>query len=305
MQPHVDGILIPLWEWWIVWYFFLGGIAGGAYFISMIVELVGKEEDRPIARMGYYIAFPLILICGICLILDLGMPLRFWHMLVYSKTLLPDPKWQSAISVGTYGFSVFGLFSFLSLIDTLIETNRLPWAPWRDLYSGTPRKIYAILGATAGFFLASYTGVLLSSTHISAWANSPFLSALFAASSLSTGGATIALLLAVQKIDVGEGWEKLKKTDCWAMIVEFVLLILLLVWLGSVAGQGFSILDTFLLLGVTGLLGLLLPLFFHWLSDRSASPTSMSTTVLTSLLVLVGGFILRTVIVLGGQELLG
>ena len=132
MQPHVDGILIPLWEWWIVWYFFLGGIAGGAYFISMIVELVGKEEDRPIARMGYYIAFPLILICGICLILDLGMPLRFWHMLVYSKTLLPDPKWQSAISVGTYGFSVFGLFSFLSLIDTLIETNRLPWAPWRD-----------------------------------------------------------------------------------------------------------------------------------------------------------------------------
>ena len=78
---------IPQWEWWIIGYFFLGGIAGGAYFTSAIIELVGGPEDRPIARMGYYIAFPLALVCALFLALDLGLPLRFWHMLVYTALL--------------------------------------------------------------------------------------------------------------------------------------------------------------------------------------------------------------------------
>jgi formate-dependent nitrite reductase membrane component NrfD len=86
MAPELQ---IPEWEWWIVFYFFFGGIAGGAYFTSAIIELVGGPEDRPIARMGYYIAFPLAVICGILLILDLGEPLRFWHMIVTAKRCCP------------------------------------------------------------------------------------------------------------------------------------------------------------------------------------------------------------------------
>jgi formate-dependent nitrite reductase membrane component NrfD len=170
---------IPQWEWWIVFYFFFGGIAGGAYFTSTMIELVGGPEDRPIARMGYYIAFPLAVICGILLILDLGRPERFWHMIVYSKSFLPWPVWDSPISVGSYALLFFSLFAFLSFIDALIETGRLPWAPLREKYSGTPRLIYSVIGALFGFFLASYTGVLLATTHIPAWANNPEQQQLF------------------------------------------------------------------------------------------------------------------------------
>ena len=102
----IGELQIPLWEWWIVFYFFVGGIAGGAYFTSAIIELVGGPEDRPTARMGYYIAFPLALLSGLFLILDLGRPERFWHMVVYSKTFLPWPVWDSPISVGAYGLLV-------------------------------------------------------------------------------------------------------------------------------------------------------------------------------------------------------
>src|SRR5688572_19021080 len=144
---------IPLWEWWIVFYFFVGGIAGGAYFIAAAIELVGDPADRPIARMGYYIAFPLALLSGLFLVLDLGVKLRFWHMLVYRKTLLPWPVLDSPISVGSYGLLIFSLFSFLSFMDAMVETGRLPWAPLRLRYNSLPRKIYALLGGVAGFFL--------------------------------------------------------------------------------------------------------------------------------------------------------
>src|SRR5438093_12749530 len=113
---------IPNWTWWIVLYFFTGGVAGGAYFTSALVELAGRSEDRPVARMGYFIAFPLSIVCGIALIADLGRQERFWHMLVYSKTLLPWPKWDSPISVGSYALLLFGLFSFLSFLDARVET---------------------------------------------------------------------------------------------------------------------------------------------------------------------------------------
>src|SRR5207253_1797450 len=33
----------PEWGWWIILYFFLGGLAAGAYFVSALIELVGGE----------------------------------------------------------------------------------------------------------------------------------------------------------------------------------------------------------------------------------------------------------------------
>ena len=300
----VGQLQIPMWEWWIVGYFFLGGIAGGAYITSTIIELVGGPEDRPIARMGYYIAFPLALVCALFLTLDLGQPGRFWHMVVYSKTLLPWPKWDSAISVGAYALLIFGLFSFLSFLDALVETGRLPWAPLRATYSGAPRKIYSILGALAGFFLASYTGVLLATTHVPAWSTNPLLGALFLASGASTGMAAIALGLVLNRDWIGEGWARLKQADNVAMILEIVLLVLFLALLGAAAWPLLSGVSGVLLIGGVVILGLVIPLAMQFRGGFQGAKTSISPTVLVSALILLGGLIMRVVIVMGGQGLL-
>lgn len=295
---------VPLWEWWIVFYFFVGGIAGGAYFTAALVELVGEPEDRPIARMGYLIAFPLALLCAVFLILDLGVPLRFWHMLVYSRTLLPWPKWDSAISVGAYALGFFGLFSFLSFLDILVETGRLPWAPLRARYTRVPRMIYATLGAIVGFFLASYTGVLIATTQLPMWAGTPLLGGLFVASGASTGMAAIGLGLAVTNLRLApRSLAKLQRAETAAMIIEIVLLVLFLV---LVTSQGFTwTLGTVLLLvGGSLIIGLVVPLALQLTGARGGAHGTVAAVSLVALLVLLGGFLLRTAIVMGGQGLI-
>jgi formate-dependent nitrite reductase membrane component NrfD len=300
----MSNLQIPLWEWWIVGYFFLGGIAGGAYFSSAIIELVGRPEDRPIARMGYYIAFPLAILSALFLTLDLGQPGRFWHMLVYRETLLPWPKWDSAISVGAYALLLFGLFSFLSFVDALIETGRLPWAPFREKYSGTPRNIYSILGAISGFFLASYTGVLLSTTHLPVWSTTPLLGALFLASAASTGMAAVGIGLAVSRAQLGGGWARLKQADNVALILEIILLVLFVILLGAASRPLLSGLNGFLLIGGVLVLGLLIPLAMQFQAGFKGVKTSTGLSMFISSLILLGGLIMRLVIVMGGQGLL-
>jgi protein NrfD len=290
---------IPDWTWWIVLYIFAGGVAGGAYFTSALIELTGRPEDRPIARMGYYLAFPLWIVCGIALIADLGRQERFWHMLVYSKTLLPWPKWDSPISIGSYALAFFGLFSFLSFLDALVETGRLRWAPLRLKYNSTPRKIYAIVGGFFGFFLASYTGVLLATTHLPVWSTNPLLGALFLASAASTGMAAIALGLTLTRQRLGTSIAMLERADSFAILVEIVLLVAFVALLGAAAPMILSGTNGLLLIGGTVIIGLLIPLALQF-----RARTVPNAVLIASVLVLIGGFVMRTVIVMGGQGLL-
>jgi len=108
----------PEWSWWIILYFFFGGLSAGSYFVATLIELFGQDADRPLARLGYRLAFPLIGICGIFLTVDLERPERFWHMMFQSEvvdaaleqgwprggwgTMLHAPllKWWSPMSIG-------------------------------------------------------------------------------------------------------------------------------------------------------------------------------------------------------------
>ena len=49
------------------------------------IEWFGSHEDQELARIAYLIAFPLILVCTVCLIVDLERPERFWHMMLKSE----------------------------------------------------------------------------------------------------------------------------------------------------------------------------------------------------------------------------
>ena len=275
----------PEWEMYIVWYFFLGGIAGGAYFAAAIADNFGGRRDREIARIGYLIALPLTLACGALLILDLGTPSRFLNMLRMFKFWNP-------MSIGSWGLGAFGAFAFLSAVLSLGDSEaRLAL-----------RRNVAKVGSVFGFFLAAYTGVLLSTTAQPIWGESRLMGALFLASGASTGLASIAVISYFKGANLGEGWSKLKKADSFVMVVELVLLVALVLMLGPAADPITKGRFALPFWGGLVALGLIVPLGLSFVKGGDGRErTAGGTLAIASVLVLIGGFLLRYVIIMAGQ----
>jgi formate-dependent nitrite reductase membrane component NrfD len=281
----------PDWAWWIVLYFFVGGVTGGVYFTAAWLDLFGDETDRWGMRVGHLLAFPFILLCALLLIIDLRQPLRFWHMLFESERFpLPIFKPYSPMSFGSVILFIFGLVAFISFIDALLFRSRLHG-------SGNPLgKLISIIGALVGFSLAGYTGVVLNVTNLPVWGTSPWVSALFLFSGMSTG---IALLLLLARRIPHTTLTKLEEADNYLMLFELVTLIVFLATLGAVGARFIFSTPTAVLFGVVVVVGLLVPLALH-LRPALAGGMRVASAV-ASVLVLIGGFVLRWAVLAGPQ----
>jgi len=277
----------PHWRWLIILYFFVGGIAGGSYFIAALLQWFGRgrPEDRPVIRTGYALGFWGAIISGALLTLDLGRPLRFWHMLFQSEHFpsLIFKGW-SPISFGAWAILLFGACAALS------------W--WEERQERAPTllaKLVAGLGGIFGFFVAGYTGVLLSVTNRPIWADSPWLGALFLASGASTGAA--ALLLFSRRRGASERsirW--LESFDAQTLIVELVILIIFIASLWPIRQVWISFWGFLLLAGVVGA-GILWPLRLHLRPSGGAGFRN------PALMVLLGGFLLRVVVLFASNSI--
>ena len=292
----------PHWTWWIVFYFFVGGIAGSAFFLAALLDLFGRPADRPLARLGYYVAFAGALISGFLLTVDLNRPERFWHMLLQSNTGAPMFKSWVPMSVGSWGLLLFSLFSFLGALGALSEERQAPRllhsAPVRFLRRRGPWMVVAVLGSVFGLFLAGYTGVLLAVTNRPIWADSTLLGLLFLVSGASTGAAALILLGIWRRADHPASLDWLASFDRRVIVLELLVLIAFLVSLGSVARVFLSWWGVALLLGVVGI-GILGPL----LLERKRGARTRPHLVRSASMVLLGGFLLRVVVLLSSAEI--
>jgi formate-dependent nitrite reductase membrane component NrfD len=285
----------PDWGWLIVIYFFFGGLAGGSYVLGAMIDILGRPEDRPLARLAYYIAFPSVVFSVLLLIVDLGRPERFWHMLVQSNTYRPIFKYWSPISVGAWGLLIFGAFCLVSFLASLAEDNRLSWpAGLRLRPPGLLATLVAAIGGLFGFFVAGYTGILLTVTNRPIWSDTPLLGMLFGVSAASISAA-LMILLAHRWGWTMPGVSALHRFDAWAIALEFIVLTAVMLTLGSLVRAWLNIWGVFLFFGVI-VGGMLIPSAIYWRS-RAGGHAVIAATVL----VLVGGFILRMVIVFSGQ----
>ena len=287
----------PEWRWLIILYFFLGGLAGGAYFLAVLIDLFGDPLDRPLARLGYLVAFPLTVVCGLLLIVDLHKPLRFWHMLLQSETLRPMLKPWSPMSLGSWALLLFGGFTFLSFLAALADDGLGRWPALARLRPpGVLGTLVAILGGLLGFFIAGYTGVLLTVTNRPIWADTNLLGLVFLVSGASSAAALLALLGRRRARGSVQGLHALERFDSLMLVLELLALIALVVSLGGVARLWLGAWGAVLLIGVVGL-GILAPLVLY----RRALRAGVLGSPVAPVLVLAGSFLLRLVIILSSE----
>jgi formate-dependent nitrite reductase membrane component NrfD len=293
MPPDFNpSFAVPNWAWWVVLYFFVGGLTGGVYFAAAWLDLFGDENDRAAVRLGHLLAFPLIIVSALFLVVDLGQPLRFWHMLFQSERFpLPMLKLYSPMSLGSLILFFFGAASFVSFVDAVFGKSR-----WLHRPGNPVGNVLSIIGALAGLALAGYTGMLLNVTNEPVWGNSPWISALFLFSGISTG---IAVLLLVARWVPRTTMEKLSEADGYLMLFELITLVLFLATLGAVGTRFIFGTPTALLFAVVIVIGLLVPLVLHWRPTLAGGMRTAAT--LSAVLVLIGGFVLRWAVLAAPQ----
>jgi len=292
-------------------YFFLAGLAGGAFVIATIAHLLDGVRYRDVVRAGYYIAFLAIVPCPILLIVDLGLPTRFLHMLMVSKpstaigmaavTVGPfHLKPFSPMNVGAWALLAFSACAFLAALDTVLEHRGGRSMPGLRLAVG-------LIGGVFGFFLAAYPGVLLGATARPLFVNAHWLGALFLAVGASTGGAAIALILGLRGGATGEALSRVMRVTAFALVVQLVALILFVVSVKASGSVGLGKALGLLLAGPYSLtfwggavlIGVVVPLALQFGGALKRPGPAMA--VLASVLVLVGGFITKWVIIAAGQ----
>jgi len=252
-----------------------------------MLRLWGEPRDEDAARLAFVISFLVLLVCPVLLTLDLGRPLRFWHMMVDSRTMALTFKYWSPMSVGAWALAIFGLFATGSFLAA-----RRPDGPVGRLLRGPFGRLFTIVGSGLGLFIAGYTGVLLSVSNEAVWSDTWTLGGLFLASALSASTAAI-MLVTIRRQGRGQAAvsvAKLSEADRYFIILELVLLVVFFLTLGAVASQvlvgGWALLWLLVLAGTVG------PLALHL---RRSSP------LLAPSLVLLGNLALRTVVVFSAQ----
>ena len=287
----------PGFGWTIILYFFVGGIGGGALMLAGLLRLFGRTEDRAYIQIASVLALSSAVISGILLIVDLSSPLRFWHMVIQNHTLLPMFKWWSPMSDGVWILLVFSAFAFGAALQAFVHE---PWFPVRiaRITRVVTKPAFVISGAiggiVSGLALAGYTGILLAATNRPVWSDSAWLGVVFLFSAVSTSMAALLLLSHWRRVGATSTREWLARFDNVTLVLELLAIAGFLVSLGNASIALYNAWGVLLMLGVV-VAGIIVPFFIQRRPSHGV--------VLPAVLVLVGGFLLRTVILLSSEQI--
>ena len=318
-----------MWGWAVYWYLFLAGTGAGAIIVSAFTYLRGPggnfgERYFTVAKYGALIG-PLPIIIGTALLVyELGRTFRAFNIMTsnfWYKAFNPSPMnyggWLlllvGAVSI-LYALSFLDWKRYLSgsFADTLVR--------WSDGW----RKPLAGVSIPLAVATAIYTAMLLGAMPSRPLWNTPVLWSLFTVSALSTGIASIMLANRIfhrSAVDPKQDglfhnsgyW--LTLTDIILISIELVVIALFFMF-AYVTVQDASHAIKILLPGGelaplfwTGVIfiGLLVPLilesFFVLRTQYSGGHFRVPYLFefIMPMAVLVGGFMLRYVIVVGGQ----
>ena len=166
----------PNWHGLVVLDTLLNNMTTGLFIVAALGDLAVPRVFAAVARVAYPIAFLLLLADLLCLVLDLGDPLRFHHMLRVWKP-------SSPMSFGTWCLTIY------SLPLTIVTAMSLLPGAWTG--AEWARHVVALVGLPPALGTAAYKGVLFSTTAQPGWRDARWLGGYLASSAVLLGAAQL------------------------------------------------------------------------------------------------------------------
>lgn len=277
-------------------YFFFTGLSAGSFVISVIATLLGRKEFKPIGKITAILAPTLLIIAPINLIADLEQPLRFWHLFLFYN-------WTSPITYGSFLLTAYPIMGIIYAV--MVYTDRQ-----------TPAKILGILGIPLAISVHGYTGFILALAKARSLWNTAAMPTIFLVSAMVSGIGLVVIIAAIRwkwfdkeaTPEQREGDKKLilqlAQFMAYTLMLDLFLVfsdILVLLTAHSDAYEAGLLILTGnfapIFVGVELILGALIPMVLVLGPTRK----SLTAAVVASILVNIGVYAMRYVMVIGGQ----
>ena len=288
----------------------MAGMAGGAYFAAYLIGLLGGDKEKRLLKAATYMGIPFVLIGVLTLVIDLGEPLRAWHLFLKPGASV----WRIIPGIGVgglrgwpFGLSFFpvspmSMGSWILVIWTVVAVLMI--LLWITKALAPLGKLLALIGFVFAILMMTYTGVVLAASSQPLWSTSFLLPALFVSSAVATGVAALMIVTRLAgKRESVLGVSQFRLLLTILIIVQLIVLVGFLVWL-AVAGEMGALLSGGIAIAFwvgAIALGLIVPLVVEILALRKKAEVTGVVLLISPLLVALGGFVLRAVVVIAGQ----
>ncbi|WP_101721509.1 NrfD/PsrC family molybdoenzyme membrane anchor subunit [Eggerthella timonensis] len=285
-----------VWGPMIAWYLFLAGASAGAFLTSAFVEAKYPESVK--MRVAGRIIAPVFVGIGLLMLMldaEAGLmnPLRFFW-------LISNPG--SVMTLGVYFICVYMPVTLVVALLEILKKRVPKWLTW--------------IGIVFAFAVAAYTGFLLGVVKAYPLWNNAILPILFVVSALSAGLAATSLVgLIVDRERFEQMW-LIKKSHVILSAIEMVVLFTMLIIVAAGSFEGAASVQSLVVgqyapafWGGIVLLGLVAPFLIEgypvFIAKRvETSTTSLVVSVIGEAGVLVGGFMLRLLVILAALPVL-
>ena len=277
-----------VWRWQIAAYLFLAGAGAGAFMVGVASAHLGHLVAAQIAMAS---GVPVVAISTLFLIADLGTPAKFLTAIKH-----PRSSWISRGVVILSGLIVCG--------GLLVALSVWPFGGVLQFGDGL-YKLLEGLAFISAVATCTYTGILIGVVISRPFWNNPLLPILFLISAISTGIGGVFLIAPIATSVLGlppANTEFLAAADMVLLITEAIAVYLYLAIVADRAPESVALLLRGKLSGLFwgGFLvaGLAVPLVIEYaVAGTRGSPAA---TLIAGLLLLIGGFLMRLLILAAG-----
>ncbi len=278
----------------IATYFYLTGLSAGSFIISTLAYGFGMVKFKPLGKIGVVMATCLLMIAPMILLIDLEQPLRFWHLILYLRITSPITWGTFLLSLYPMNCIVYGYFMFKG-----------------DLKK---TKIFGLVGIPLALLVHGYTGFILALGKARVLWNTAIMPPIFLVSAMVSGLAMMILVVIIKDFVIQRGKEPnreliyaLGKFLVASIALDLILigidLSVLLTSTTEAYRAALMLLDgsfRFLFLGVELVAGAVIPLLLFLLPFTKRW---IPAYVVASVLVMIGIFAMRCIMVIGGLTL--